>query len=309
MNIRPRALLVIFLFLVAQLACRSPLPGQSGAASQPAGPIYTLTSLPPFPTATATPLPSPTVTITSSPTLTRTPTRTATLPPTLPARLTFTPNPRPALTVFAPYLYTPPKINGDWSEWKNLTEEYPAKHVVWGREQWTSPEDLSSSYHIGWDDNFLYLAMKVRDDLYVQNAHGANLYNGDSLELLLDTQLMEDYKDTRLSNDDFQLGISPGRPHPRVGQEAYLWFPNWLAGEQKSVKIEARQEDGIYRIEAAIPWVVFQMKPEAGKHYGFVLSVSDNDNGDSGVQQTMISNLPERHPGDPTTWGVLQLVK
>jgi hypothetical protein len=200
-------------------------------------------------------------------------------------------------------------MDGDWSEWKGLTDEYPANIVVWGRNNWTGVEDLSSSFHLGWDENYLYLAVKVRDDQYVHNTSGANLYNGDSLELLLDTQLMEDYGSARLSDDDFQLGLSPGQPHPGTHQEAYLWAPNYLAGEQKTIQVEARQESGLYRVEAAIPWTVFGMKPAAGKHYGFAFSVSDNDNGDGGVQQSMVSNLPARHPGDPTTWGDLQLVK
>ncbi len=315
MNAKTRALLVLFLLLAAQLACRSPVPGLNGADSQAPGPLYTLTSLPPFPPATATsiatatPPPRPTAIFTSSPT----PTCTATLPPTttapLPVSLTSAPHPRPISPVIARYLSTPPKINGDWSEWKNLTDEYPANTVVWGREKWTGAEDLSSSFHLGWDDEYFYLAVKVRDDQYVQNTTRANLYNGDSIELLLDTQLMEDYLSARLSDDDFQLGISPGNPHPGAGQEAYLWTPNYLGGNQKTIQIEARQESGLYRVEVAIPWTVFEMKPVAGRHYGFAISVSDNDNGDGGVQQSMISNLPDRDPGNPTTWGDLQLVK
>ncbi len=120
---------------------------------------------------------------------------------------------------------------------------------------------------------------------------------------------MEDYESAELSDDDFQLGISPGRPHVGSGQEAFLWTPGHLRGVQKNIRIEARQESGMYRVEAAIPWSVFDMEPVAGKHYGFALSVSDNDDGDGGVQQSMISNLPERYPRDPTTWGDLELVK
>jgi hypothetical protein len=78
---------------------------------------------------------------------------------------------------------------------------------------------------------------------------------------------------------------------------------------QDTIRIEARAESGMYRAEVAIPWTVFKMEPVAGEHYGFAISVSDNDDGDGGVQQSMISNLPDRHPADPTTWGELQLVK
>ena len=67
MNNKKRALLVISLLLVAQLACRSPLPGQSGADSQSPRQIYTLTSLPPFPTATPMPVATKTLVATETP--------------------------------------------------------------------------------------------------------------------------------------------------------------------------------------------------------------------------------------------------
>jgi hypothetical protein len=315
MNDKTRALLVTVILLIALLACRSPLPGQNGADSQRPAPLYTLTSLPPFPTAveaatlvatftpmaTATLPPRSTATIASSPT----PTHISTLP----VSLTSAPHPRPISPVIARYLISPPKLDGDWSEWKTLTDEYPANTVIWGKKKWTGAEDLSSSFHLGWDDHFLYLAIKVRDDHYVQNATRADLYNGDSLELLLDTQLMDDYRTVSLSDDDFQLGLSPGNPDPGINKEAYLWAPNFLAGRLKNIQIEAREETGLYRVEVAIPWTVFQMKPVAGQHYGFVLSVSDNDDGDGSVQQSMVSNVPDRDPSNPTTWGDLQLVR
>jgi hypothetical protein len=224
--------------------------------------------------------------------------------------LTYAPHPRANTAVIARYLSTPPKIDGDWGEWKSQTDEYPANYVVFGSKDWTGVDDLSASFHLGWDDKNFYLAIKVRDAQYVQNRSGADLFNGDSLELLLDTQLMQDYLSTQLDDDDFQLGISAGHPRPGGGgREAYLWAPNYLAGEKPTVDIRARSEGGFYRVEAAIPWAVFEMKPVAGQHYGFAISVSDNDNGDGSVQQSMISNLPVRHAGDPTTWGDMQLLK
>ena len=75
------------------------------------------------------------------------------------------------------------------------------------------------------------------------------------------------------------------------------------------MQIASRLEDGVYRIEAAIPWSVFELTPAAGRHYGFALSVSDNDNGDENVQQSMVSNISGRHLTDPTSWGDFRLDK
>ena len=207
----------------------------------------------------------------------------------------------------ANYLNTPPTLDGDWSEWKDITQEYPANNVTYGRSNWTGEDDLAGSFHVGWDTTYLYVAVKVRDDQYVQNASGENIYKGDSLEILLDSKLRDDYYYSQLSPDDFQLGISPGRPDVNGTREAYLWFPTSVAGSKSGVKIAARSENGVYRVEAAIPWSLFETTPSVGAHYGFVLSVSDNDNPNENVQQTLVSNAAGRVLTDPTTWGDLEL--
>jgi hypothetical protein len=328
MNTKKRLALVAAALLIAQMACNLPNRSNGGAATQLPAPNQTLTALFAFtplagnPTVTAT-LP-PVVTATkaqvSVPTATNTqapPTPTVTIPPAPTSTFTLVP-PRPTATipgvrgqspVVAKYLNTPPTLDGDWGEWKNLTTEYPAGFVVFGKNNWENDDDLEASFHVGWDNNYLYLAVKVRDDKYVQNATGENIFKGDSIEILLDSKLQDDYYYNKLSPDDFQLGINPGRPDPGGTKEAYLWFPNNIAGARSGVQIASRLEDGVYRVEVAIPWSVFEITPAAGRHYGFALSVSDNDNGDENLQQTMVSNVAVRHLTDPTSWGDLRLDK
>lgn len=339
----PAVLAGIAALVAAQMACnlpasmfRTPAPAQSSElnltltaifAPPPAGNTATPT-LPPVNTPTTSPgesgggigptatQPAPAVpTATAVPAAANTPIPTATsVPPTatntrVPPTNTSAPAAQRQVFV-AQYLSTPPTIDGDWGEWKTLTTEYPANAVVWGRGNWTGADDLSSSFHIGWDNQNLYLAVKVRDDKYVQNATGANIYEGDSIELLLDTKLAQDVYYNRLSADDFQLGINPGRPDPAGTREAYLWFPSTIAGNRANVTIASLQEDGVYRVEAAIPWSVFEItSPANGSHYGFALSVSDNDNPNANEQQSMVSNDPRRVLADPTTWAELALKK
>lgn len=277
----------------------SPTSEEAGGGVAP-----TATQLPPLPTNT---LPVPTAVPTAIPTVGITPLPTATNRPPQP---TATSAPAGRSKIFtAKFLSTPPTIDGDWGEWKDITEEYPANYVTYGSGNRTGDDDLAASFHIGWDDNNLYVAVKVRDDRYVQNASGANIYQGDSLEILLDTKLLEDFYYGQLSPDDFQLGINPGRPDPSGAREAYLWFPSNIAGARSSVKIGSRLEDGVYRVEAAIPWNVFETSPAAGKRFGFVLSASDNDDTGQNVQQSLVSSSPNRRLTDPTTWGELRLVK
>lgn len=212
---------------------------------------------------------------------------------------------RPGPAIVAPYLSSPPKIDGDWSDWS--TPAYPATFVVFGASQWSGATDLEASFRVGWDLNNLYLAGKVKDDRYVQISRGADIYKGDSLEILLDSDLAGDLTSRELDDDDYQLGISPGYETVGNSPEAYLWYPEAKAGGQSGVKIGAIGSPGIYRVEAAIPWSLFAITPTDGAQFGFVFSASDDDTPGVNEQQKMVSNDRGRQLDDPTTWGTLIL--
>jgi hypothetical protein len=178
---------------------------------------------------------------------------------------------------------------------------------VFGADKWTDAADLSGSLMAGWDNNNLYLAVPVVDNRYVQLTSGENLFLGDSLEVLLDANLPVDYYDRNLNGDDYQIGISPGNPQPGSNPQAYLWFPKSKAGGLSQVKIAAVPTSNGYIVEAAIPWSVFGISPVSGQHYGFAVSISDDDNADKAIQQTMVSNISKRILTDPTSWGDLTL--
>lgn len=191
----------------------------------------------------------------------------------------------------------------DW-----ILDNYPISSVVFGANRWSGTDDLSARVMFGWDDHYFYIAARVIDDQYVQNATEEEIFKGDSIEFLIDTKVSRDYYQRSLSPDDYQLGVSPGNPNPGVDTEAYLWYPRDLEGSQSKVKIGATSTSNGYRIEVKIPWELFDITPDIGKHYGFAFSVSDNDRSDQDVQQSMVSNVASRVLTDPTTWGDLVLM-
>ncbi|OJX46085.1 MAG: hypothetical protein BGO78_04155 [Chloroflexi bacterium 44-23] len=241
----------------------------------------------------ATPMPS--ATATTMPSATTTPIPTATNTQTI----------RGGFWVTAPYLKVTPVLDGVWDEWN--TTKYPAKYVAYGKGEWVDSKDLEGSFRIGWDKDYLYLAVKVLDDKYVQNATGADLFKGDSIEILLDTDLYGDLNSTVLNGDDFQIGISAGKGGIGGIKEGYIWFPASKAGGISGIKIGSEGGDGVYRVEMAIPWSTFGITPASGQQYGFGLSISDNDNESKNEQQSMVSNLPNRVLTNPTTWTLLTL--
>ncbi len=304
----------LFLLMALTLACN--LPGRQ-PAPLPAEPTpnRTMTALfelvqtqvvipsslpsatPEAVVSTATLLPSPTFL----------PTSTAvqpTLPPASPT-VTSTAALRAAGSYTAPFLSEAPKLDGVWDEWK--TTAYPIRPVVFGKENHTGKEDLEGSFRIGWDNTYLYLAVKVIDDQYVQNASGIDLYKGDTIELLFDVDLLGDLNSRELNADDYQLVISPGKGSVSGDKEAYLYYPAGKAGSRSDVKIASQGGSGLYRVEVAIPWSLFGITPADGQRYGFAVSVSDNDKEGENVQQSMVSMVANRRLTDPTTWAVLVL--
>jgi len=214
---------------------------------------------------------------------------------------------RAGTSIAAAYLNNPPTINGDLSDWS--LGIYPAGTAVYGADQISDEADLKSNVMVGWDENNLYVGVRVWDEFYQQNETGRNLFKGDSVEILLDTNVGGDFYLNSLSNDDYQLGVSPGFTSKGNNPEAYLWFPTIVEGSRSQVQIGVLPLPGQYHIELAIPWSIFGVSPYAGQHFGFAFSVSDNDLGGQSVQQSMVSNVSTRNLARPMTWGDLTLTK
>ena len=234
------------------------------------------------------------------------PSATPTITPT-PTKSYAGPEKRPKFSMSGYYFSSPPKLDAKLGEWKQ--DRYLIEDVVFGKGNHSGLKDLSGRAMISWDEDNLYLGIRVIDDKYVQNAKDSDLYKGDSIDILLDTDVPSDFYLARLNEDDFQLGISPGSPDPNENPEAYLWFPKSSEGGRGEVKIASRTREDGYVVEAAIPWSLFSVSPSKGQHFGFALSISDNDNRNQNVQQSMVSYVPIRTLDDPTTWGDLTLIK
>lgn len=205
------------------------------------------------------------------------------------------------------YLSSPPIIDGDLSDFS--TPKYAMGYAVSGEGYYSGEKDLSGVFQIGWDETNLYIAVTVKDSKFKQEEDGPQLYRGDSLEILLDTNVSLDFSDAMLSEDDVQLGISPGNLLDNGVGETYLWAPRIIEGSLTNAQVVAHLTSDGYVIEAAIPWVSLGTAPRTGQHMGFLLSLSDNDDPTQDTQQTLVSFAPVRIPHDPTTWYDLWLIK
>jgi len=215
--------------------------------------------------------------------------------------------PENATPVSAYFTAAPPKIDGALADWGNSLG-YSVPNVVFGKT------DNTARYGMVWDKTYLYLAVRVADNLFVQETSGgANLFKGDSVEILLDANLKGDYCNSTMNGDDYQLGISPGYLQDRISQgpSAYLWYPAGAKGARSfsiSANFTAAPDPAGWLLEARIPWSVFGVSPVGGETYGFVFSVSDNDHPTTTQQDGLISTVSRRSsPFNPMEWGTLEI--
>lgn len=288
-------------------------PTQAAPATSAASAANTST-----PKAVDTSTPEPTVTgeldITDTPDVLDTPDGT---------EITFEgPSVRSGPSITADYLDKNLNIDGDLYEWDPPIQKV-INYVVFGADKWTDAEDCSGTVVAAWDEDYLYIGVRVKDDKYVQEGKKEQMYLGDSIEILFDRYVSADYSLHTLSADDYQLGISPGQygittcmiingkvttgctPQP---PQAYLWFPKVDAGKKTTVKIGVLESGQGYQVEFKVPWSLLGVaNPSSGDHYGFAISINDNDIADTLKQQSVVSNVPGRFYADPTTWGDLYL--
>jgi len=200
-------------------------------------------------------------------------------------------------------LEPPPRVDGDLAEWVALV--YASNQPTFGGQNRAGGSDLSASWNIAWDDQYLYLAVKVKDDVLVQAATGDLLYKGDSLELWIGID--PGNRGEQLTEREFQIGLSPGNLNDGGAPEAYLWWPNDRKGPIRDAVIAARPVEGGYALEAAVPWSVLKLTPFADEGFAFILAVNDDDSPGAPDQETQTTNVRGAQLRDPRTWGVLVL--
>lgn len=206
----------------------------------------------------------------------------------------------------AVYLPVAPVVDGNLQEWELAGLPNAIDKNVFGAANWQNSTDASGIFAVGWNEQALWLAVKVADDVLSQTESGVTLWKGDSLELQWDADLAGDFNDNTMSADDAQFGFSPGK----VGgaPEVWRWMPQSVAGVPGGAQV-AITAGGIglaYQMEISLSWATLNASPQAGKLFGFALNISDNDQ-PTAAQESMVSSVGTRLWGKPASWGTLRL--
>ena len=272
---------------------------ESVATSNPA-----VATVSPAPSATATPFPTATATPTDSPTAPPTPTSTPT------ATSVPTAEQMETSAVWAYQFLQPPMIDGQPDEWAGWPQ-FAASHLVYSWSDWDGSADLDAWWQLGWDSDNFYLMARIMDDIHVQQETGVLMFQGDSLELQVDTDLLGDASLSRLSPDDFQIILSPGN-FETLPPESFRTTGGVdgtiTAAPGQQIRLAAIRTGEGYMLEAAIPWSDLLLVPQEGMMLGIALNVTDNDLLGESRQEVMLSHTPERTLLNPQSWGTLTLL-
>jgi hypothetical protein len=211
-------------------------------------------------------------------------------------------------TIMAVNLVSAPRIDGNLGEWTNMPT-FTAPYIVEQETSWDGTMDVESHWRIGWDDQNLYLAVLVIDDIHVQTRETKFAYLGDSLELQFDTNIQADYG-PGVNNDDYQYVVSPGNFSDR--NSGGFRFRGDAQGVMNDfvgsgVQVATLKTAEGYNVEMAIPWSDLGIQPTAGLTIGAAFSINDLDTPGMAVQELMLSHVSTRRWLDPSSWGTLEL--
>jgi hypothetical protein len=196
----------------------------------------------------------------------------------------------------------------DWSGEPTFTIQDGSRVVYLAEnETWGGPGDLSARAWVGWSDEGLYMAFDVTDNRIVQEWSGADLWQGDYVEVQLDTLFDLDYNDHTVNEDDYQFGFTPGdfNTHPAG---AYAWLGAVSEDMLQQIQqAQTRTETG-YILEVFLPGDLLPaVNFSEGTVIGLNVNPSDCDTPDV-VQRLMLSTSTIRVRTDPTTLGKVTLV-
>ena len=131
-------------------------------------------------------------------------------------------------------------VDGKLNEWEGV----PAitlnsnAYIVIANRSWKGPADLSGKIYVMWDEEYLYVACEIEDDVVIQEKEGTYLFQGDCIELYVRL----DYEKNALLNyytlTDFQFGFTLGHQRwstglPIIWNNSTVWRTFFLKQQRR----------------------------------------------------------------------------
>jgi hypothetical protein len=139
--------------------------------------------------------------------------------------------------------------------------------------KWKGVDDLSARVRYLWDDQYLYIAAEVTDDIFNNTKSDGGIWEGDSVQLLIDPARDSAQKPGKW---DYVVALGTLGPQAWCALSADAGVPS---GEAKDVRIAIQKGSaGSLTYEMAIPWSrLAPFKPAIGQNLGLALGLNEDD--------------------------------
>lgn len=209
-------------------------------------------------------------------------------------------------TVTIPRVTTPPTIDGDLSDMEDL-----ASGSISHADRWSGtiegPEDVSGQFFVGYDDEYLYVGVRVVDDVVVCHMPPdeiRNHWHADSVELTIDPT-----GDAENTSTTFKVGIFPCTTESFEARASRDADANQGVIERTAPGMQVASQllgDG-YTIQTRIAWEDMPAQPAPGDAIRFNVLIYDADDAERGAANPG-ANLGKSRSGWASVLGAQQAI-
>lgn len=193
------------------------------------------------------------------------------------------------------------KLN-EWSEVAAITLDHE-RYLVIPNRAWGGPEDVSGKIYVMWDEEYLYIACDITDNVVLQEKEGSYLFQGDCVEVYLRMDIQKNGLFNYYTTTDFQFGFTPGTD--ANAPDFHVWNNTTALTD---IIVETQKTDKGYTLEMAIPAWEIGIFLEEGWEIGFDVAIDDVDT--QGAEDTEIQlcwSMKDTGWQDPTVFQLLIL--
>jgi LmbE family N-acetylglucosaminyl deacetylase len=201
-------------------------------------------------------------------------------------------------------------VDGNPGDWANVSAlSIPHTNLVEG--SYKDDADGSGMVQVAYDDRFLYVLVRVKDDMIVSNIAPDDIkghWRSDSVEICVDPTPRSESTLTT-----FKMGVFPWDTAGNVRAERDADANQGPIEETApETRLASKHTEDGYLIETAIPWSSIGAKPEAGKQLGFNVILYDGDKkgariGENINEGRLAWSYRPGIWGRPEQWGALRL--
>jgi len=153
---------------------------------------------------------------------------------------------------------------------------YALKKPVGVPGTWNGPEDLSGKIRFLWDDDYLYMAVTVKDDIWGEPQKKNKVWYQDSIQFLVDPT-----RDSEAGVGKYDYGFGLSADGPIAWNFLSADSASAPPGEVETIKLAVigpEEGTGNMTYEVAVPWArLSPFQPEAGANLGLTMIFNEDD--------------------------------